>query len=183
MLLVVTVGSVVLGFVLSRVIIRLTARIQDVAIAVVVQFCGTFAVWMLAERLHLSGILTVVVFAMASARRAADVHPGTHPDPVVRGLGVRRVRAERARVHPRRVPAEGDPRPASTRPRSSGTPASRRRCASRRSSRGSRGCPAPRRSAAGGAVRRRTARRGVATRWACRSAPRRSSAGAACEGS
>jgi Na+/H+ antiporter len=75
LLLVVTVGSVVLGFVLSRVIMQLTAWIHDVAIAVVVQFCGTFAVWMLAERLHLSGILTVVVFAMASARRAADVIP------------------------------------------------------------------------------------------------------------
>jgi Na+/H+ antiporter len=75
LLLVVSVGSLALGLVLSRVILRLTARIQDVAIAVVVQFCGTFAVWMLAERLHLSGILTVVVFAMASARRAADVIP------------------------------------------------------------------------------------------------------------
>ena len=76
MLLVVTVGSVVLGLVLSRVIMLFfTARIHDVATAVVVQFCGTFAVWMLAERLHLSGILTVVVFAMVSARRAADVIP------------------------------------------------------------------------------------------------------------
>ncbi|EPX56563.1 Na+/H+ antiporter [Cystobacter fuscus DSM 2262] len=75
LLLVVTVGSVVLGFVLSRVMLLVTPRIHDVAIAVVVQFCGTFAVWMLAERLHLSGILTVVVFAMATARRAADIIP------------------------------------------------------------------------------------------------------------
>ncbi|AKQ63567.1 Na+/H+ antiporter [Myxococcus hansupus] len=75
LLLVVTVGSVLLGLVLSRVVLRVTARIQDVAIAVVVQFCGTFAVWLLAERLHLSGILTVVVFAMATARRAAEVTP------------------------------------------------------------------------------------------------------------
>jgi CPA1 family monovalent cation:H+ antiporter len=74
-LLVVTAGSAALGLVLARVVLRLMARIQDVAIAVVVQFCGTFAVWMLAERLHLSGILTVVVFAMATARRAADVIP------------------------------------------------------------------------------------------------------------
>jgi CPA1 family monovalent cation:H+ antiporter len=51
------------------------ARIHDVATAVVIQFCGTFAVWMLAERLHLSGILTVVVFAMVTSRRAADVIP------------------------------------------------------------------------------------------------------------
>jgi monovalent cation/hydrogen antiporter len=75
LLLIVTVGSVVLGLVLSRVIVPLIARIHDVAIAVVVQFCGAFAVWMLAERLHLSGILTVVVFAMASTRRAALVTP------------------------------------------------------------------------------------------------------------
>lgn len=75
LLFVVTVGSVVLGLVLSRVMILMTARIQDVAIAVVVQFCGTFAVWMLAERLHLSGILTMVVFAMAVSRRAAEVTP------------------------------------------------------------------------------------------------------------
>jgi monovalent cation/hydrogen antiporter len=75
LLLIVTVGSVVLGLVLSRVIVPLIARIHDVAIAVVVQFCGAFAVWMLAERLHLSGILTVVIFAMASTRRAALVTP------------------------------------------------------------------------------------------------------------
>ncbi|MCY1021928.1 Na+/H+ antiporter [Pyxidicoccus sp. MSG2] len=75
MLFVVTVGSVVLAFVLSSVVIRVTARIQDVSIAVVVQFCGTFAVWLLAERLHLSGILTVVVFAMVTSRRVADIIP------------------------------------------------------------------------------------------------------------
>ena len=75
LLFVVTVGSVVLGLALSRVMIPLIARIHDVSIAVVVQFCGTFAVWMIAERLRLSGILTVVVFAMVSARRAADVTP------------------------------------------------------------------------------------------------------------
>lgn len=74
-LLLVTVGSVVLGLVLSRVIILLTTRIEDVAIAVVFQFCGTFGVWVLAERLHLSGVLTMVVFAMATARRAADLIP------------------------------------------------------------------------------------------------------------
>jgi CPA1 family monovalent cation:H+ antiporter len=74
-LLFVTFGSVILGLILSRLIILVTARISDVAIAVVVQFCGTFAVWMLAERLHLSGILTVVTFAMATARPAGNVIP------------------------------------------------------------------------------------------------------------
>lgn len=66
-------GSVVLGIVLSRVVIFLTARIQDVATAVIVQFCSTFAVWLLAEHLHLSGILTMVVFAMSISRLSAEV--------------------------------------------------------------------------------------------------------------
>jgi CPA1 family monovalent cation:H+ antiporter len=75
MVLFVTVGSFVLGIVLSHIIGPITSRIEDVATAVVFQFCGTFAVWMLAERLHLSGILTMVVFAMAISRRAAEMIP------------------------------------------------------------------------------------------------------------
>jgi Na+/H+ antiporter len=75
MLLVVTIGSFVLGIVLSRVILLVNTHIEDMATAVIVQFCGTFAVWMLAERLHLSGILTMVVFAMAVSRRAQEVTP------------------------------------------------------------------------------------------------------------
>lgn len=74
-LLVVTVGSVVLALVLARLVLWVSARIDEAPIAVVVQFCATFAVWIVAERLHLSGILTVVVFAMATARRASDVIP------------------------------------------------------------------------------------------------------------
>jgi Na+/H+ antiporter len=74
-LLVVTVGSVVLGLALSRFFRFIGSRIHDVATAVIFQFCGTFAVWMLAERLHLSGILTMVVFAMAAARSSAMVTP------------------------------------------------------------------------------------------------------------
>jgi len=65
----VSLGSFVLGLVLARLLVPLIARIQDIAMVVVVQFCTTFAVWLLAERLHLSGILTMVVFAMAAARR------------------------------------------------------------------------------------------------------------------
>src|ERR671917_1638707 len=66
-LLVVTVGSVVLGLVLSRVSMWVNARIHDVATAVVVQFCSTFFAWILAEQFHLSGIITMVVFAMATS--------------------------------------------------------------------------------------------------------------------
>src|SRR6478672_10492175 len=75
MLLVVTLGSIVLGLVLSRLTIAVNSRISDVATAVVFQFCGTFLVWILAEQLHLSGIITVVVFAMAASRSAAERIP------------------------------------------------------------------------------------------------------------
>ena len=71
----VTIGSVLLGLVLSRVVTFVSARVRDVATAIVVQFCSTFAVWLIAERLHLSGILTMVVFAMAVARLAPEVIP------------------------------------------------------------------------------------------------------------
>ncbi len=74
-LLVVTAGSVVLGLLLSRLTIALSARIRDVATAVLVQFCSTFLVWMLAERLHLSANITMVVYAMAASRRAPEVMP------------------------------------------------------------------------------------------------------------
>jgi CPA1 family monovalent cation:H+ antiporter len=72
----VAVGSVVLGAVLSRVILAVIPRIHDLATVVIVQFLGTFAVWMVAERLHLSGIITVVVFAILTARVAPDQIPG-----------------------------------------------------------------------------------------------------------
>lgn len=74
-LLVVTVGSIVLGLVLSRVILVVNRFIHDVATAVIVQFVGTFAVWLIAERLALSPIITMVVFAMAVARVAPDRIP------------------------------------------------------------------------------------------------------------
>ena len=74
-LLLVSVASVALALVLSRVMLAVTARIDDVASGVLVQFCATFAVWVLAEQLHLSGIITVVVFAMAASRKAAQVMP------------------------------------------------------------------------------------------------------------
>jgi monovalent cation/hydrogen antiporter len=74
-LLVVTAGSIVLGRVLAPLTLNYTTRISDPATAVVVQFLGTFAVWLLAERLHLSGIITMVVYAMTVARTAPDLIP------------------------------------------------------------------------------------------------------------
>ncbi|HEX5870015.1 MAG TPA: cation:proton antiporter, partial [Longimicrobium sp.] len=74
-LLLMTVGSVALALVLARLTMAISARIQDVSTAVVFQFCGTFGVWILAEQLHLSGIITMVVYAMSASRRAAEIVP------------------------------------------------------------------------------------------------------------
>jgi Na+/H+ antiporter len=71
----VAIGSIALGAVLSRLVLVATARIQDVATSVLVQFLSTFAVWMIAERLGLSGIITVVVFAIMIAQHAPDLIP------------------------------------------------------------------------------------------------------------
>jgi monovalent cation/hydrogen antiporter len=70
-----TVGSIALGVGLAPVTLRIISRIHDVSTAVIVQFSSTFAVWILAERLHLSGILTMVVYAMTVARTAPDLVP------------------------------------------------------------------------------------------------------------
>ena len=75
MMLGITAGSILLGIVLARVVVRLLAGVEDVATAVILQFVSTFGVWLLAERLYLSGILTTVAFAMAASRWAADVTP------------------------------------------------------------------------------------------------------------
>jgi NhaP-type Na+/H+ or K+/H+ antiporter len=45
-------------------------RIEDAASSTVVQFAGTFGVWILADRLGLSAIITIVVYAMTIARNA-----------------------------------------------------------------------------------------------------------------
>ncbi|HYC33247.1 MAG TPA: Na+/H+ antiporter [Gemmatimonadales bacterium] len=74
-LLFVSVGSIVLGLVLARVTLVVNTSIRDVATSVIVQFIGTFGVWLLAEGLHLSGILTVVVYAMSVARDAPAIMP------------------------------------------------------------------------------------------------------------
>ena len=74
-LLVVTAGSLVLGWLLARVTLNVITRIGDVATAIVFQFCTTFLVWIVAEQLGLSGILTTVVYAMSVARPAAELVP------------------------------------------------------------------------------------------------------------
>ncbi|MEG3162395.1 sodium:proton antiporter [Sphingomonas sp. LB2R24] len=71
----VTIGSVVVGWVLARIVVRLTAPIAHPAIATILQFVTTFGVWILAERLHLSGVVTIVVFGLTAGRRSSASLP------------------------------------------------------------------------------------------------------------
>jgi monovalent cation/hydrogen antiporter len=63
-------GGVVAGILLARLYLWATKRIQHIAVSILLQFIGTFAVWLLADRLGISAILTVIAYAMTLARRA-----------------------------------------------------------------------------------------------------------------
>ncbi|WP_395645751.1 cation:proton antiporter [Terricaulis sp.] len=58
------VGSVVVGFALAHFYVFATRRVTDAASSTVLSFVGSFGIWILAERLGLSAIVTVVVYAM-----------------------------------------------------------------------------------------------------------------------
>jgi CPA1 family monovalent cation:H+ antiporter len=70
LLAIVSVGSVLVGAALSRLTLFLVGRVRDVATSVIIQFLTTFGVWILAERLRLSGIITIVTYAIVTARSA-----------------------------------------------------------------------------------------------------------------
>ncbi len=61
-------GSVVVGFLLAHGLLRLVERITDVPSAIILQFVTAFGVWILAEEIGLSPIVTVVTFAITAAR-------------------------------------------------------------------------------------------------------------------
>jgi Na+/H+ antiporter len=61
-------GSLIAGYILARLYLVLTSRIHDAASSTVLQFVSTFAVWLVAERLTLSPIITVVIYAMTLAQ-------------------------------------------------------------------------------------------------------------------
>src|SRR3954468_10653445 len=68
--LVAVAGSVVAGVALGWLNIRLMGRVQHVPTSIILQFVSTFVVWILAEYLGLSGVLTMVCYAMAMAQTA-----------------------------------------------------------------------------------------------------------------
>ncbi|WP_167558847.1 cation:proton antiporter [Bradyrhizobium canariense] len=63
-------GSLVAGHLFARIWMLLTERVSEAPSAIILQFAGTFMVWIVAERIGLSGILTIVAYAITIARTA-----------------------------------------------------------------------------------------------------------------
>jgi Na+/H+ antiporter len=62
------IGSVVAGWVLAKPVGLISGRISDAPSSVIFQFVMTFGVWLVAERLGLSGVVAIVVFGLTLAR-------------------------------------------------------------------------------------------------------------------
>jgi Na+/H+ antiporter len=62
------VGSLVAGPALGWIVQRLLERVEHIPTSIILQFVGTFTVWVFAEHAGLSGVLTTVCFAMTLAR-------------------------------------------------------------------------------------------------------------------
>jgi Na+/H+ antiporter len=69
------VGSLVVGPVLGWIVFRMLDHVQHVPTAIILQFVTTFAVWLLAEHIGLSGVLTTVCYAIALARTSPQRTP------------------------------------------------------------------------------------------------------------
>jgi len=69
------VGSLVAGPLLAWMFLPLMQRVEDVPTAIILQFVAAFGIWILADRVGLSGVLTVVCFAITAARTAPERTP------------------------------------------------------------------------------------------------------------
>lgn len=61
-------GSVVAGLALGWLVVRLMERVHHIPTSIILQFVTTFGIWLLAERVGLSGVLTTVCYAITLAR-------------------------------------------------------------------------------------------------------------------
>src|SRR4029077_7809051 len=68
-------GSLVVGPALGWLCLRIIDRVQHVPTAIILQFVSTFGVWILADRIGLSGVLTMVSYAIMAARTAPERVP------------------------------------------------------------------------------------------------------------
>jgi len=76
-------GSLAAGIACAYALRPLTTGLHDVPISVIVQFACTFGVWIAAEAIGLSGILTLVAFAMTMARRGGPQLPARMRVPIL----------------------------------------------------------------------------------------------------
>ena len=65
-----TIASALLGLALGRLLMAVLNRLRHVATVILMQFLSVFLVWILAERLGLSGIITLVCYAIMVAQIA-----------------------------------------------------------------------------------------------------------------
>ncbi len=64
------IGSLAGGYAFARLFMLATTRVRDAATGTILQFVSTFGVWILAERIGLSAIITMVVYAITLAQSA-----------------------------------------------------------------------------------------------------------------
>jgi monovalent cation/hydrogen antiporter len=69
------VGSLIVGPALGWIFVRLFDDIRHMPSAIIVQFVTVFAVWILADRVGLSGVLTMVCFAITIAQVVPEQTP------------------------------------------------------------------------------------------------------------
>jgi len=75
--LIAVVGSVAAGLALGWLFFRLIDRVRHVPTAIILQFISTFSVWLFAENIGLSGVLTTVCYAITLARTAPERTPAS----------------------------------------------------------------------------------------------------------
>lgn len=75
-------GSLIAGVACAFVLRPLTTGLRDVPSSLIAQFACTFGVWIAAEAIGLSGILTMVAFAMTVARRGGPQMPARMRVPI-----------------------------------------------------------------------------------------------------
>jgi CPA1 family monovalent cation:H+ antiporter len=68
-------GSIVVGPALAWLFLQAIRRVRHVPTAIILQFASTFGVWILAEQLGLSAVLTMVCYAITVARTAPEQTP------------------------------------------------------------------------------------------------------------
>src|SRR5262245_28435949 len=69
------VGSLVAGPLLGWLVLRVMDRVQHIPTSIILQFVSAFGVWLLADRIGLSGVLTMVCFAITLARTSPERTP------------------------------------------------------------------------------------------------------------